>query len=186
MKNLKLATAVLTIVREFHSSGKEFSAHSVTSRLREEVNNKRLCVTDVGALDGVSQILHPQVKELVHELFDNDLLPLERREGPGYLIYYSDAAQAPAPARSVTKTVPATPQAKASATVSTNVNTESLILSYVNRKITKQELPTLKSVQSALKSVPVTTEQVAKICLSNGFKVAPQAGLKRSLSVIYK
>lgn len=192
MKNLKLITAILLEIRAFLNRNASFSAYDVTTSLRSRVNSGEFSITDVDTLQsGAARIEHNEVKALIEEFYNEDLLPIQRSDNGHYRIYSAIKVSSSAPATQTVTTSPTTQdneefESDSSQCQDCSCDSESLVIGYVNRKLSKGELPTLKSVQSCLKGVPITVVDIKNICCAKGFKVSPQPGLKPSLSIIYK
>jgi hypothetical protein len=183
MKNLKLITAILLEIRAFLNRNASFSAHDITTAIRKRVNAGEICVTDVDTLNsGAARIDHPQVRALIDEFYNEGLLPLYRLDTGSYRVY-SATNNFPSP---VKQTVAAIDNNDEPVNDTNDCDVEALVVGYVTRKLAKGQLPTLKGVQSRLKGVPINVVDIKNICCAKGFKVSPQAGLKPSLSIIYK
>lgn len=80
---IHLVTAVLLTVKEFICNNSPFSAHDVTVRLREKVNNGEINCIDlpIGTIDDTeTQIVsHFEIREIVAELYENKLLDCKKR-----------------------------------------------------------------------------------------------------------
>lgn len=96
MKNLRFVTAVIAAVGSLRSS--PFSAFTITSKLRDEVNNGELSFIDKSSetVDGVGtyRVDHSEVRSVFRELLDNAVITgLKARQNPaGYLEYSNDTA----------------------------------------------------------------------------------------------
>lgn len=100
--------AVEDTVFEFTAAQKSFSAHEITQELRKKVDSGAVSINDPGQLtihtkNGVfPNILHDDVKEVVHELFGRQLLVGYDRSNNGTFWTYFPQTSPPPPA-------PATP-----------------------------------------------------------------------------
>lgn len=173
--NLTLAEAVVQAVNELKANG-SFSAHDVTSTIRDSVNAGEYALPGYEARPGTAGgtikywVDHEKVKEVVDELLDNGELanigltnvvdPINAR--PYRLFEFGTATPAPV--------APATPVANATVTPA---GTQGALAARVQAYLGRVGTATLKQVQSALKTNGVTCEDFYNLITAIGVNVEP-------------
>ncbi len=166
------STAVLNTMANFVSTGTSFSAHDITKELRNQVNANNLRLTDLDEemVGGVTtqRIDHDKVRTQVREVYESNVLPLDRDFGRGFMLYVprsaSPAISNPTPSLSVP-----TPQIT-SPTFRQSPNFP--VQRYLSNKFRKSQAPTLKQIQSAIRRKGSwTVRELKDVCESLGYSV---------------
>lgn len=92
MKKLKFFTAVLICINELTQTNKPFSAHDVTKKIREKVNNGEVQFSDRDQeyIDDVltQKVNHLEIREIVRELYENYFVfDWDIQRGAGFILY---------------------------------------------------------------------------------------------------
>ncbi len=125
MKALHLSIGVLARINHFHALQADFSAHDITVSLRDKVADGSYDIVDVYDTisirgQNVKQIKHDDVKAIVRELFDLDLIPdyVPQNDPAGFIRYtYASATPVVAATTPVVPAVPVAPQSNVIADV---------------------------------------------------------------------
>ncbi len=184
MKTLHLAIAILTRINHFHALKTDFSAFDITRSLREKVSNGEYDISDVdkdtfgGQL--VSVVEHESVKDIVKELFKEDLIPdytpknfFDSAKGRSYVKYsFSNGAATQPITASAGLAAPASavsaPKVTAPAPAPSNAVWDKAV-QYVKNRGTA---PTsMKQIQSRLKGNSVTCKEIAGEFIRRGWTV---------------
>lgn len=178
MQKLHLVTAVLATMSKFHALKKDFSAHQVTTSLRDEVESGDLTISDVEQTYGpnmVSNVVHSEVRDIVDELFKLKYIPdyvtrvtTDPITGRSYTLrkYQEEVTPAPSLAtKSVAALVGLTTPAQAAPSNPAPVAAPSLAgpiahKVYVYLQNRAPGLTTMKQIQSRLKGHSITCKEL--------------------------
>jgi hypothetical protein len=213
MLQITFATAVLRTINDFRSKKSDFSAYAVTHAVRSAANKGEIAIQGMTAepIDGAQtfRIDHEEVREMVVEFYTNGLIADYRKDrgmsnGQTYIKYvYVDPSPTQVPPQispqathcvsgvatpHMVSSYTQTPQKfnltfKLPANPPKNANV-GRILGYVSSKKARGGIPTLKSIQSALKGIKITTKEIQSVLINNGFQVTPKPGVKPSLAIV--
>lgn len=187
MKSLTLIAAIAAVIADKTSSQSSFSAHDVSLELRRQVNTGELEVTDLTreTVDGIPntyRIDHNKVREYVAQSFSNQMAGYERDFTRGYTLYrpQSQGSRTYIPGnglgrggRPVPAPVAAAPTLVPAASFVPSLTRVGKIRTYLSRKLTNGQTPTLKQIQSRLKGDDVTCAQLADIVKADGYRLEP-------------
>jgi hypothetical protein len=192
MQSQDLKTAVLITAGELRqSSVGGFTAHDVTRALREKVNTGKLSLSDRSPkeVDGKStyNIEHSEVKALFTELYDAGSFPNLGRRHTGVFYVYSDSAPvsqattASAPTQCVALANVASPSPVSSGRPTLN---DGEVINRIDSYLENVRQATTKQIQSTLKGVAATCEEIAKHLLDLGYDVDEDETIPASRRVV--
>ena len=175
-----LKEAVIAAINELKAAG-NLSAYQITQLIRSKVNASEWAVTDCLASQPNNAnitywINHGDVRRIVNEMYSNnelDSLGFTGRSYNGdYQVYSFDNSNANALSQGVVLTPS---NSTFTPTIATPLSDLTLrVDAYLKRHIDDVESPTLKKIQSALKTVGITCEQFAQIVNSLNYNVVPE------------
>lgn len=160
---ITLNQAISNVVSDFLAQGKSFSAHDVTTEIRNRVNNFTIDVIDAPpSTEGYPRhISHDTVRAAL--VADHSTLGLTR-QWAGNHWEYAGVNQ--------NSTVNAVPVTSTAATPATNSRVDSRAINYVKSKLAANNPVTLKQVQSTLKrDGHVTCAYLADLLKKAGFNI---------------
>lgn len=177
MKKVTLTVAVTEVLKRFIASHRTFSAFEVTQDLRQQINDGLLEIQGLPTIanpkgTGASQLLtHQAVRLEVRDLVDGLLTPdYSKRNNRavqggtflGYVSYIQPAAPLPALEPLLSTDLLATPFDTAE---------QAIAEAYVLHRHAEGTLPTLKAIQSRLKDIDVTCDEIASYFAGKGYLV---------------
>ena len=177
MKTLTFATAVLCAIRRFTSISFDFSAHDITKELRRQVNSGEIALSDIDERDvdgSITQYIeHDVVRNLVRELYTENLIPDYGRKDNGQYIVYTKLNITPSQTTTVTLAAQPTPTPTPTPPqpAISQITKETMVIDYVKRKVAKGEHPTLKRIQSRMKRASLTCGEIESVLMKYGYAV---------------
>lgn len=205
MKNLTLEDAVSEVVNDFVAKGQPFSAHQVTTEVRNRVNAQQVEISGVpfGYVDAQNthsqMITHSDVRDLVGEVAR--VLNLQVNYSSGHREYSAVAPlmgagtpialqtshsigiplNTPATAYSPPPTVVSGTSVPARFTVPTKDTVKQKITRYVRSKLNKGDVVTLHMVQKTIKA-GIKLPEIERVIKAEGWNLIPDSSNKaRSL-----
>lgn len=173
MPTVSLQSAVVAVLTDFIQAQRSFSAHNVTTEIRNRVNAGTFQVEGLALMghpsgQGQTQFIgHDLVRPIVHSEIDTLVVPgyiaatRIAPNGQGYILYEFNQATATVAAQRV----------RVHRTFGAHEETQTLV--YIENKHADNILPTLKAIQSRLKDVSVTCADLAAFIQGAGYTLTP-------------
>lgn len=189
---MKLYTAIIKEIREVD----KFSAYNITKNLRDKVNSGSIVIDDVDdivvGVEDVANIEHESVNSIIKDIYDNQVMSLDRTQGPGYFIYEYDALIRPRIIASGQVTLGRALTAKlvpsSKFTILTGFSKSerhkiyTKVASYCSNKRKNKEIITIKGISSALKTKGITVDDLFAVCTKLNYQVVNKT--PKSLSIV--
>lgn len=182
MKTLTLEEAVTEVVKDFVAGARDFSAHEVTTAIRNKVNSQDWEISSIpyGYVDATNthsqMITHSDVRDIVKGVADD--LNLRADYNSGHRVFLgSNAAQNSAPVASTGIPVPQ----RFTCTVKDEIKQK--ITRYVRNKLNAQEAVSLRMIQSTIKS-GLKLPEIESVVKAEGWKLTSVGNPSRSYWLI--
>lgn len=174
MKTLSLEQAVFEVIKDFDNNGQPFSAHDITTIVRNNVNSKAVEILNVpyGYVDATNthsqHVNHVDVRDIIREMVDNNEVDVVSKGA--YTIYRYKTITPVSTAPTSTTITNAITGVPSRFLVNVAVNDRQHITQYIRNKISKGFCPTLRSIQKAVKSkTTLSVEDVKEVIEAEGW-----------------